>query len=116
MVADLAVLHEDDIAAILDVLEAKQRTLIETLLKEHAGHPDTGAARPADRLQYDPARLSPWLVERIEGPERAMTAQARRALRECAAEQFPIAAKAAKSPRESVVRLVPAEPERMAAE
>jgi hypothetical protein len=83
VIADLAVLGEDDLAAVLQALNTGERSRVETLLAAYAGHDDGGL--------YDVARLSPWLVAHIEKDDDAMTAHARTALRACAVRLYPLA-------------------------
>jgi hypothetical protein len=101
VIADLAALAPEDAGAILVTLEPVQREKIESLLREYASYFDgTPNPPPADRSDYDPSRLSPWLVQRLEGAAAfEMTAHARQALRDCAARLYPTPAAAATRPR-----------------
>ncbi len=89
MIADMALLHADDIAAILGALDPGERLAVEGLLREHAAHfepPQPPAPDP-----FDPVRLSPWLLERLHARDDAMTQDARLALRDVAVRLYPAA-------------------------
>lgn len=101
IVADLAVLHADDVAAVLGELDAAQRQTVEGLLRDYAAYFDPAQTqKPEDRIGYDASQLSPWLVQRLqtEGqPDFEMTAQARQALHDCAVRLYPAPATRPKS-------------------
>ncbi len=87
LVADLAMLHADDIAAILSDLSAAERRSVEDLLREHADlfvPPPVPVAAPAEE-KLDTKRLSPWLAERLAAPD-LLTAETRAALRDLVVE------------------------------
>ncbi len=92
LVADLAVLHPDDVSAVLQGLDPRERGTVEALLREYVAHFEQAPAKVSDiRAHYDLSRLSPWLVDRIETADFAVTAQARQALRDVAVRIFPMA-------------------------
>jgi hypothetical protein len=86
MVVDLAALHGDDVAAVLEQLDPEQRRKVETLLKEFSafGFGDAAASSPS----IDTARVSSWLIERTVASA-SMTASARAALLRCATQLYP---------------------------
>jgi hypothetical protein len=94
MVADLALLHGDDISAILNELGPKERSAVEDLLREHAAYFDEAPTAPPPEpvAEFDPTRLSPWLVQRLhaDASNRMMTAAARQALRDAAVRLYPL--------------------------
>lgn len=93
MVADMAALHADDMAAILNELHAGGRQTVEGLLHDYASYADIGEAPvPGDRIAYDASKLSPWLIQRLQAadePGYDMTAQVRHALRDCVTRLYP---------------------------
>jgi hypothetical protein len=100
-IADLAAMNPEDAGAILAALEPAQRGTVEKLLSEYGAYFEGGPKPPlADGGNYDPSRLSSWLVQRLEGsPGFAMTAHARQELRDATARLYPIPASAASRPR-----------------
>ncbi len=98
-IADLAVLDPEDAAAVLADLAPGEREAIEGLLREYAAYFD-GAAKPVTKGggAYDLSRLSPWLVERLEGAFE-MTTPAREALRDSAVRLYPTPTGKAITPR-----------------
>lgn len=91
IVADLAVLHADDVAAVLSELDPAERRTVEGLLRDYAAYFDP-AQKPEDRIGYDASQLSPWLVQRLQAEGQAdfeMTAQARQALHDCVVRLYP---------------------------
>lgn len=105
-VADLARLHPDDLAVILDALEPAEKARIDALVADFAGRPD---AEPV--VTYE--GVSPWLRVRIDPNAKGgrgkrefvlMTDAAREAL-VAAAEPFRAARPAAGPGRSLVGRI-----------
>ncbi|HJT42309.1 MAG TPA: hypothetical protein VJ750_02295 [Rhizomicrobium sp.] len=93
IVAELAALHTEDSAAILAVLNGHERTIIEQLLHTHIGSFETSLAASGAASRYDPSRLSPWLVQRLQtakSEESDMTPQARKTLLDCVTKLYPV--------------------------
>jgi hypothetical protein len=91
-VVDLAVLREEDIAAILDQLGVSERHVVEKLLKEYVTGEVVSEPAVAELKECDASRLSPWLLERVRptAPEgRSITVQTHKILREVALELCP---------------------------
>lgn len=86
LVADLTELHADDMAAILDTLDADERRRVEILLRAYTGGDEV---RPAMARAYDGAVFSPWLTRRLESGE-GMTPHAYHALQSSAAKLHPL--------------------------
>jgi hypothetical protein len=93
MVSDLAALHADDISAILADLKPRERQTVEGLLREHASYFDAAVPGSATTSEeFDAARLSPWLLQRMRGEDRftlALTVDARQALLDAAIRATP---------------------------
>lgn len=95
MVAQLSVLGEDDIEAILNGLDGGRRKEVEALLLEcrNGTHVFPHLIRPEARppASFDPTRMSPWLVERLDpaGPGE-LTVHARQWVIACATRLFPM--------------------------
>jgi hypothetical protein len=109
LVADMAALHADDVAAILGQLGAAERETVERLLKEYASFAKFPAApTPAEPIAYDTSALSPWLRQRLEmsgNPRPAVAARLQQALRDHAARLFPVPVSVAGRPgRPSTLR------------
>ena len=94
LVARIAALAPQDIAAILDALDQRQRLAVEQLLRAYVedGQRETGPAVET---------LAPWLAERIRSDGGPMTSTARKALEDCARRIFP--APAAPAPSRSLL-------------
>ncbi len=89
IVAELAGLHGDDLAAILAELGADERRTVETLLHEYkVGTSAVDAAPPVQDPMFDATRLSPWLAARMRDTH-GVTPHARRTLQACAARICP---------------------------
>ena len=86
IVADLAVLQPNDVAAVVRELDPEQRKTVERLLREFSG-----IAAPPVVEGCDTTRLSSWLARRLwpDSSDAAMTDKARDALRDCAIALFP---------------------------
>ena len=92
MVSDLAAMHVDDIAAILGDLEPAERQVVEDLLREHASYFEATPGSDTPSEEFDAARLSPWLLQRLRGEDRfvmSITGEARQALFDAAARAVP---------------------------
>lgn len=92
MVSDLASLHADDVAAILADLPPAERQTIEGLLREHASYFEATPASATSSEEFDAARLSPWLLQRLRGEDRfvmSVTGEARQALLDAAIRAVP---------------------------
>jgi hypothetical protein len=94
-IADLAILRSDDISAILDALDADERSRVQRLLHAYTGR--SNEISPADAVtDLVAAGLSLWLVECLEksceGHKQSMTSGARAALKDCAHALFAPAA------------------------
>jgi DNA-binding transcriptional ArsR family regulator len=61
IIAELAALHADDLAAILDVLNAGERKTVEDLLRDHVGRFEAALAPIGNAAGYDASQLSQWL-------------------------------------------------------
>ncbi len=85
LVVDLAARQPDDIASVLDQLDAPQRKIVEGMLRELSNF-GFGQDAPHASEDIDARRLSPWLMERIQSDQAdsTMTVAGRQALRECA--------------------------------
>ncbi len=101
MAVDLAALHADDIAAVLDHLDSAQRQQVEELLRDLSdfgfGH---RVARPVEGTAgIDTSNISPWLEERLRAgsSDSRMTPSAASALRDCALHLYPLSAASKKS-------------------
>jgi hypothetical protein len=90
LVLDLVALHRDDVDAVLSRLAPEMRITVERLLNELR---DFGfAGRTQDRpaaAAPDFSHFSPWLVERLEAEDDAMTAAGRALLRTLAQKLQP---------------------------
>jgi hypothetical protein len=93
LVAELASLHPEDVAAILSNLDSDERQAIESYLQEHVGQFEVAVAASESAVLFDVSRLSVWLGAHLHaaGSGTAMTAHARASLQACAARLFPAA-------------------------
>lgn len=92
LIDDLTAFRSEDVSAILDGLEPVERDAVERLLEQHAGHSES-LTPFLERTEYDPSRLSPWLVERLrsaDAKEFAISPATQEALRVCAARLYPL--------------------------
>lgn len=91
MVVDLAALLPEDREAVLSELDASQRRVLEDMLREFGGEALAGEAVAPDAVAgCDASKFSPWLVERMaETSSAATTAEARKALHDCAVALYP---------------------------
>ncbi len=90
LIVQLSRQSEADVMAILENLDAAERSQVETLLEElrvGSALPDPPAVPPGPA--YDITRLSPWLAERLEASD-AITPQARQILMDCATRLYPM--------------------------
>ena len=109
LVAQLAVLHPDDVGAVLEELDVKERRRVEVLLLSYAG----GGAKqeaPVAKPDYDRSRVSAWLRVRIDASQQDVTPHARETLSHLAKQLFPASdeVKTARSPPSLVSRMVSA--------
>jgi hypothetical protein len=88
MVADLTALHPADISAVLGELDPGHRGVVEELLRDYTGFAENIADDFATK-GYETSHLSPWLRQKIEGKDGAMTDHTRKALAVAAAKLFP---------------------------
>ena len=83
LVAELASEREEDVEAVLALLDPWQCAAVQALLDDYSGAP---APPAADQPDWRIEGLSPWLLRRLEGePPGATTAQGLELLRRCAA-------------------------------
>jgi hypothetical protein len=95
MVVDLAALHSDDAAAVLDALEPDQRLLVEGLLREFSDFGFGVSTEPvAPPVTFDRQKFSPWLVAALDAQGGAMTDRSRAVLRAAAVKLYPAASAA----------------------
>ena len=97
LIAELAALHADDVAAVLGALSETERQVIEARLDQHAAPFEVALAAGA-AAPFDAAKISAWLASRLEMPAAGndtMTAQARQTLLACAIRLYPAGGRAA---------------------
>ena len=110
LVTDLAGLHPEDLAGVLDGLDGDARAKVEALLREFAGPaPPTPQAEPIPpvieappTVAYDVMTMSPWLAGLLREnstARNAMAPDAFAALCDCAAKVHPIGGKKSKRSR-----------------
>ena len=92
IVAELAALHADDIAAILSALSTYERRAVEEELRGYIARFENSLASPSKSATYDLFQLSPWLSQQLQATSRddcGMTVLARQTLVDCVTRLYP---------------------------
>jgi hypothetical protein len=89
LMEEIAVLHADDILAILQELSPENRETVECLLRARADN-FVPTALPRNEALYDAGKLSEWILQLLRsGSSGALTPMARQTLHDCAIAVCP---------------------------
>jgi hypothetical protein len=101
VIAELAALHPDDLAAVLELLDTDGRKRIEVQLAEWSPFKPVEQRVQAVAPRFDEQRVSPWLVARMWGRDGKTTQQTRDRLLAHAVRLYPLRTPA-RSPRRAI--------------
>ena len=102
LIVRLSALPPEEVTAILGELATSEREKIAALLHDYQVQPGgTRSGEPVAQCTFDMTRVSPWLIERLETPDRHhMSERAVVALKSCVMRLYPIPLTPRPLPRE----------------